>query len=96
MTSNGKIAVVTGANRGIGREVARQLVEKGFRGVLGAREFRKGEEAARELGLPDVVTREFDVSSDEAFAASPKCLTGGRVEALGHSGEFGLSWLGPD
>jgi len=66
MKSNAKVALVTGANRGIGREVVRQLAEEGFRMVLGARELRKGEEAARELGLANVVAREIDVSSDES------------------------------
>lgn len=66
MTSNEKVAVVTGANRGIGREVVRQLAEKGFRVVLGSRELSKGEQAARELGLQNVVAREIDVASDDS------------------------------
>jgi NAD(P)-dependent dehydrogenase (short-subunit alcohol dehydrogenase family) len=43
------VAVVTGGNRGVGREVCRQLALLGFAVVLGARDLRKGELAAKEL-----------------------------------------------
>jgi NAD(P)-dependent dehydrogenase (short-subunit alcohol dehydrogenase family) len=49
-TSEARIALVTGANRGIGREVARQLAVRGFRVVLGARRPEAGRKAAAELG----------------------------------------------
>ena len=42
------VAVVTGGNRGIGREVCRQLALLGFFVVL-ARDLRKGELTAKEL-----------------------------------------------
>src|SRR6185295_16576916 len=44
-----KVAVVTGANRGLGRETARQLAGKGYTVVLTSREREKAERAAREL-----------------------------------------------
>ena len=37
------VAVVTGGNRGVGREVCRQLALLGFGVVLGSRDMRKGE-----------------------------------------------------
>jgi NAD(P)-dependent dehydrogenase (short-subunit alcohol dehydrogenase family) len=43
------VAVVTGGNRGVGREVCRQLALLGFAVVLGSRDLRKGEIAAKEL-----------------------------------------------
>lgn len=52
MTGSGDaraVAVVTGANRGIGLEVARQLARRGVTVVIGAREAAKGEAAAGEL-----------------------------------------------
>jgi NAD(P)-dependent dehydrogenase (short-subunit alcohol dehydrogenase family) len=43
------VALVTGGNRGVGREVCRQLALLGFAVVLGSRDLRKGELAAKEL-----------------------------------------------
>jgi NAD(P)-dependent dehydrogenase (short-subunit alcohol dehydrogenase family) len=40
------IALVTGAYRGIGLEVARQLAQRGFTTVLGSRDAEKGRAAA--------------------------------------------------
>lgn len=47
--SEQKIALVTGANKGIGREICKQLLEKGFIVYLAARKKTEGEKAAREL-----------------------------------------------
>ena len=46
----GKIALVTGANKGIGFEVARQLAAKGFRVFIGARNDKAGRDAANKIG----------------------------------------------
>src|SRR4051812_1875149 len=50
----GRVAVVSGANRGIGREVAYGLAARGFTTVLGSRDPVRGEEAARALAARGV------------------------------------------
>ena len=44
-----KIALVTGANKGIGLEICRQLARQGFHVLLGARDAGRGQEAAASL-----------------------------------------------
>jgi NAD(P)-dependent dehydrogenase (short-subunit alcohol dehydrogenase family) len=58
-----RVALVTGANRGIGREIVRQLVDRGYRTILTARDEQKGRTAAGDLGAEFV---RLDVSEDES------------------------------
>ncbi|BAZ11164.1 short-chain dehydrogenase/reductase SDR [Calothrix sp. NIES-4071] len=63
------IALVTGANRGIGLEVTRQLAKQGITVILGARDFEKGKAAAETLvseGL-QVIPKKLDVVLDRAL-----------------------------
>lgn len=48
-TEHQRTALVTGANKGIGKEIARQLAQRGFAVFIGARDIAKGREAAEEL-----------------------------------------------
>lgn len=45
-----KIAIVTGANRGIGKEIAKQLVDKGMQVIATGRNLEKVTETAHEIG----------------------------------------------
>jgi NAD(P)-dependent dehydrogenase (short-subunit alcohol dehydrogenase family) len=65
------IALVTGANRGIGREVCRQLAENRMRVLIGARDPAKGEAAAREMdrGGFDVEAVTLDVTDAASIQA---------------------------
>jgi len=56
------IALVTGANRGIGREVARQLAEQGHTVVVTARSADAAERTAKELGQ---VPLRLDLTDDD-------------------------------
>jgi NAD(P)-dependent dehydrogenase (short-subunit alcohol dehydrogenase family) len=66
----GRIAVVTGGNRGMGFETCRQLARRGARVVLTSRDPEKGEAAAARLqgeGL-DVRHHPLDVADDDGIA----------------------------
>jgi NAD(P)-dependent dehydrogenase (short-subunit alcohol dehydrogenase family) len=81
-----RIAAVTGANRGIGLEVARQLAADGFVTVIGSRDAAKGEAAAESLradGL-EVDARPLDVADARSVAAFGEGLEHdyGRLDVL--------------
>jgi len=62
-----KTAIVTGANRGIGLEIARQLVAEGVRVVMGCRDEVKGERAAKQLKLGELaVVKALDVNDTKS------------------------------
>jgi NAD(P)-dependent dehydrogenase (short-subunit alcohol dehydrogenase family) len=77
--STRKTALITGANKGIGREIARQLGHRGYMVWLGCRDTERGEQAAaalREEGLhANVLT--LDVTSDASVSAA--ALTYGKT-----------------
>jgi NAD(P)-dependent dehydrogenase (short-subunit alcohol dehydrogenase family) len=67
MSTTTKIALVTGANKGLGFETVKQLAEKGIKVILTARDVKKGEEATQQLkakGL-DVTFFKLDTSSSD-------------------------------
>ncbi|MER7243693.1 SDR family oxidoreductase [Kribbella sp. NPDC000426] len=73
-----KIALVTGANKGIGKEIARQLGQAGFTVLLGSRDVARGELAVKELvaeGL-DAVGIQLEVTDEASVRAAAE-----RVEA---------------
>jgi len=60
-----KIALVTGANKGIGLETARQLHSKGITVILGSRDLLRGQAAANSIGGGDRLrVIKLDVSSE--------------------------------
>lgn len=69
-----KIALITGANRGIGFETARQLGKQGIKVLIGARSEEKGKEAEAALkaeGL-DVEYINIDVDNTASHASAAK------------------------
>ncbi|TMF11750.1 MAG: SDR family oxidoreductase [Chloroflexi bacterium] len=63
-----RVAIVTGANRGIGLEVTRQLADLGYTVVLGSRDLGKGEAAARKLKVGDrIMARRLDVTEQSTI-----------------------------
>jgi NAD(P)-dependent dehydrogenase (short-subunit alcohol dehydrogenase family) len=70
--SGKRVALVTGANRGIGFEIARQLAGKGLTVILGARDDKKGANAQKQLvaeGL-DVHFTSIDVADTTSIMAA--------------------------
>jgi NAD(P)-dependent dehydrogenase (short-subunit alcohol dehydrogenase family) len=73
---NQKTALVTGANKGIGFEVARQLARQGFRVFLGARNEEAGRAAADKLGSDGTVTfLKIDISDAKSIRTAAEELT---------------------
>jgi NAD(P)-dependent dehydrogenase (short-subunit alcohol dehydrogenase family) len=81
-----RVAVVSGANRGLGLEVTRQLAALGFHVQLGARDHQRGERAARALADEGgrVTARRLDVADEASVTALAQTLTEelGRVDVL--------------
>lgn len=84
--SEQKIALITGANRGIGFETARQLGQKGIKVLLGARSAEKGREAESKLqaeGLDaEFILLDVDDEKTHAAAASRVAEKHGRLDIL--------------
>lgn len=100
---NRKIALVTGANKGIGFEIVRQLAQRDVVVLLGARDAVKGEAAAAELraGFPNVRFAHIDVTDDASIAAAVASVEKefGRLDILvnnaGVGFEFGANLESP-
>jgi NAD(P)-dependent dehydrogenase (short-subunit alcohol dehydrogenase family) len=65
MTEDGRVALVSGANRGIGREIVRQLAEMGITTILGSRDEEKGRTAAEGMN-GNVVVKRLDVIDEDS------------------------------
>ncbi len=95
------VALVTGANRGIGREVARQLAERDYSVFLTARDEAKAEAAAEELD-GDVRALGLDVSDPASIEAAAARLADdpGALDVLvnnaGIGADFGVAGADPD
>jgi NAD(P)-dependent dehydrogenase (short-subunit alcohol dehydrogenase family) len=63
--------LITGANKGLGYETARRLIEAGHTVWMGARDATRGQQAADALGGTFV---ELDVTNDESVAAAVKTI----------------------
>ena len=86
MADKKKVALITGANKGLGFEMARQLGQKGATVVLTARDRNKGEAATEKLrseGL-DVHFLKLDVDREEDYPAAVSFLNDkfGRLDIL--------------
>lgn len=67
-----KYAFVTGANKGIGYELVRQLAEKGYHVFLGARNEQLGQEAVKSLNISNVSYVQVDISNSQSIQKAMK------------------------
>jgi NAD(P)-dependent dehydrogenase (short-subunit alcohol dehydrogenase family) len=98
-------ALVTGANRGIGREVARQLAERGHDVLLTARDEQQARAAAKEIAEEtgaNVRALRLDVSDPQNIDAVAASVSSdpGRLDVLVNNAgvglDFGVSAAAPD
>ena len=72
-----KTVLITGANKSIGFEAARQLLQQGYYVYLGCRDIEKGKQAVSQLlaeGLNQVEPIEIDVDKTESIKAAREVL----------------------
>ena len=69
MMHNQKVALITGANKGIGLQIAKDLATHGFTVLLGARNLEDGETAAKSIGA-DAHAIQLDVTDQVSIDAS--------------------------
>lgn len=78
------VTLITGANKGIGFETARQLTELGHVVYIGARDTERGEKAAAELGARFT---QLDVTDDDSVANAVAAIASseGQLDVLVHN-----------
>lgn len=101
MNAHKKVALVTGANKGIGRAAAEQLAALGITVLVGARDSRRGEQAAEELRAAggDVHALTLDVTNPATVAEAAKQIDErfGRLDILiNNAGITGSGQVSPD
>ncbi|RYE50788.1 MAG: SDR family NAD(P)-dependent oxidoreductase, partial [Hyphomicrobiales bacterium] len=78
-----QIALVTGANQGIGLQIAKDLVAKGYTVLVGSRDLQKGETAAQSVGA-GALAIQLDVTDSASIAAAAERIRSefGRLDLL--------------
>ncbi len=77
------VALVTGANQGIGLQIAKDLVRHGFTVLVGSRNLERGEVASKEVG-PDAIALQLDVTDHASITAAAERIRKelGRLDVL--------------
>jgi NAD(P)-dependent dehydrogenase (short-subunit alcohol dehydrogenase family) len=90
------VALVTGANKGIGLQIAKDLAAHGFTALVGSRNLARGETAAKSVGA-DARALQLDVTNQVSIAAAAERIRIelGRLDvlvnnaAISHAGKPG-------
>jgi NAD(P)-dependent dehydrogenase (short-subunit alcohol dehydrogenase family) len=92
----GEVALVTGGNKGLGREIVRRLAGEGMRVYLGARDETRGTAAAVELSQEgaDVRFLPLDVTDQAQVDAAAKRIgdESGRLDVLVNNAGIAVEW----
>ena len=77
------VALVTGANKGIGLQIAKDLAAQGFTVIVGSRNLERGEAAAYSIG-PNARALHLDVTNQVSIAAAAERIRSelGRLDVL--------------
>ena len=80
---NKPVALVTGANQGIGLQIGKDLVAHGFAVLVGSRDLERGEVAAKEVGS-DAHALQLDVTDQASIIAAAERVRNefGRLDVL--------------
>lgn len=91
-----RITLITGANQGVGLQVAKELVANGDTVLLGSRNFERGEAAAREIGA-GAIPIQIDVTDLASIAAAAERIRTefGRLDLLVNNAGISNTRQGP-
>lgn len=97
-TKNGKVVLITGANKGLGKEIGRQLGALGYTVVLSARDEHAGKAAAAELLAQgyDAHTVRLEVTNSDDIGGLVGYIetTFGKLDVLVNNAGIALEWDG--
>ncbi len=93
-----KVALVTGANKGLGKEIARQLGKHGFEVIVGARDEAAGKKTVEELAKDGVIAHaiRLEVTNPDHVASAVKWVGDkfGKLDVLINNAGISLDWDG--
>jgi NAD(P)-dependent dehydrogenase (short-subunit alcohol dehydrogenase family) len=83
MSHKNRVALVTGANQGIGHQIAKELVANGMTVLVGSRDLARGQAAAKTIG-PDAHAIQLDVTDADSITAAAERVRQefGRLDVL--------------
>ena len=93
---NKPVALITGANQGIGLQIAKELAAKNFTVLIGSRDYARGEEAAKTVD-GDAHALQLDVTDQASITAAAERVRNefGRLDVLVNNAAISNTGLRP-